>query len=143
AAGTASTLSQIQYSTKGNPKSINQVNPGVFFFYDEVVPSSSTITVTESAINGWTRVIQAATPYSTQITLYTTNCVKVTSGTFNPATGTATISGVTAGNTYIVGIKYDPGSLVGYVPPAPTTTYTFTSSSSASGKSASVNVVPK
>ena len=109
---TAATLSQVQYSTKGQP--INAVNPGVFFFYDEVhLSDTADIQVTQTNDRNWTRkigVLQLG-----QIVLYTTSCVKVQNlvVTFDNSTGIATVQAVPAGS-YILGIKYDPTTLVGF-----------------------------
>ena len=66
-----------------------------------------------------------------QIILYESNCSKSSKGTasYNTATGTATITvtGATAGATYIVGVKYSLSGLGGQPvsSPFPTVTYSF------------------
>jgi hypothetical protein len=64
-----------------------------------------------------------------QLILWDANCVKTAvTGTFNSTNGTATFNatGLTAGATYYVSVKYDPGTLVGQnVAGKPTVTYSF------------------
>src|SRR5262249_14122636 len=52
--GSATSLTSAQYSLKGNPATINQVNPGVFFYFVTVQASagSNTFTITQSITNG-------------------------------------------------------------------------------------------
>ncbi len=132
--GIAATLSQIQYSTKYNK--VNQVNPGVFFFYDEVTVSGgpANVTVTQVNTEGWPDI----NPNNdTQIFMYDLNCNHVFQGTFS--NGTVTFTGVTDG-TYVIGILYAAGSVKGTDASAlPTVTYTFTSPSG----TANIGYVPK
>jgi hypothetical protein len=61
-----------------------------------------------------------------QAYLYDLNCNRVKTGTVSDQGATVTYSNVSAG-TYIIGIKYNPGTVVGSNEPDPTTvTYTFT-----------------
>jgi len=140
--GVAQTLAQLEYTLKSG--AINSVSPGVFFLYANVSPTAGgTITVTQSSSPNWSRIIGVQGGAS-GIVLYNQNCVKVNVTTaFNATTGTVTISGVSAGN-YILGIKYDPGTLKGLVgPPTASTTYNFTVSGGGSPAIASINVVLK
>jgi len=119
-------LSSVLYQlTKGKPASqvINSITPGVFFLYDGLaLATNGTITVTE-ADGSWTRAIPVN---QTQVILYDLNCAVQHVGTLTIASnGNVTITNVPAGN-YILSVKYDPTTLVGYNPPTPSTTYTYT-----------------
>jgi hypothetical protein len=125
-AGTAQTLSTVQYSLKGNK--VSQTNPGVFFYYTEITTSSVgfTATVQETKTASTWKFLA---PLNSQIVLYDANCNKVAGVTvsYNPATGTATISAPSApAGTYVIGIKYDTTTVVGSPATSPSTvTYTF------------------
>jgi uncharacterized repeat protein (TIGR01451 family) len=115
--GTAGDLTQILYGLKG--QKINNVAPGVLFYYSLVTVSGAgphTISVVQTTNPDFTpfRIQQS------QANLYNANCVKLASN----RTGTFT---VTAG-TYVVGIKYDPSTVIGKIPPAGNgeVVYTFT-----------------
>jgi uncharacterized repeat protein (TIGR01451 family) len=111
-AGTSPDLSSLSYGVKSNK--INSVSPGVFFYYSKITaPSASfTIAVTESNLLGWRLIgLQQG-----QAILYDSNCNKFDgTGTQSATSGTITysVTGATAGATYVIGIKYDPGTLVG------------------------------
>jgi uncharacterized repeat protein (TIGR01451 family) len=114
--GTAGDLTEILYTVKG--QKINSVAPGVLFYYSLVtLNASGSISVTQTANPSFTLFgIQ-----QNQAVLYNSNCVKIA----NNATGT--FLGLSAG-TYIVGIKYDPGTVVGQTKPGGNgeVVYTFT-----------------
>jgi uncharacterized repeat protein (TIGR01451 family) len=131
-AGASPDLNAVTYGVKANK--INSVSPGVFFYYSKITaPSSSfTITVPETNLLNW-RVILIQ---QGQALLYDASCTKLgITGTQNATTGTVTytVNGATAGATYVVGIKYDPGSLVGQPVSKsggkyPTNTYSYSTS---------------
>jgi len=117
--GTAGDLTEILYGLKGN--TINNVAPGVLFYYSLVTvsgPGTHTIDVTQSTSPSFT-------PFAIQqdqAVLYSyPGCVKLT----NNSNGVFT--GLSAG-TYIVGIKYNPGTVVGKTKPGGNgeVVYTFT-----------------
>jgi hypothetical protein len=138
AAGTSPTLSQIQYSLKGSGSkaTINQVNPGVMFYWVKVSGSNSyTITQTLSADTLTTPFGLASGSFA-----YNANCQTVNATLTQNANGTVTVSG--SGIVYI-GIKYNPGTVVGKSAPNPATvTYTFATTGIA-GSTSSVNLVKK
>jgi hypothetical protein len=121
--GTNGDLTDLLYTSKANK--IVSVSPGVFFYYSKITaPSSSfTINVTQTIPAGWPAI------GTMQLILWDANCVKTAvTGTFNSTTGTVTFNatGLTAGATYYVSVKYDPTSLVGQnVAGKPTVTYSF------------------
>jgi len=103
-----------------------------------IAPSSSfTIRVLQSIPNGFAAIgVQQQNGNNPQIILYDASCVKsglqgTTSVTVDTTTKTQTVSiavsGATAGQVFYVGIKYDPGTLVGQLvtKPYPTLPYSF------------------
>ena len=136
-------LTDLFYGKKGNK--INNISPGVFFYYSKITAPASpfTIQVTQSNTLGWK-------PIGTmQLILWDANCVKTSvRGTFNPNTGTVTFNatGLTTGATYYISVKYAPGTLVGQQFGSPTNVYTFLTSINGSAvvsSQDSVNVRPK
>jgi hypothetical protein len=123
--GTAATLSTIEYHLKG--ANINNVAPGVFFYYVKVTAPSSNfaVKVGESKPSGWPVI----TSHQDQVIVYANDCVRVQNTTVNfDADGEAWINvNAFTGATYYISIKYDPGSVVGFVPAAgtPTVAYLF------------------
>jgi hypothetical protein len=121
--GTADTLSSLGYSVKNGQ--INQVSPGVFFYWVKVtVPAgNNSFTITETITTG---------NFSTPFTLanggnnvFDFNCNALSETiTQNATTGTVTVTfnAATAG-TYIISLKYDAGSVKGAAAPSPTTVH--------------------
>ncbi len=125
--GTAGNLTALQYGVKSNK--INNVAPGVMFYYSKITAPSSTfqINVTQSNPAGWKSMGIQDTG---QVILWDTNCVKSTAtATYDSKTGAVTIkaTGARPGAVYYLSIKYNPGSLVGQSvkQPYPTASYTF------------------
>jgi hypothetical protein len=122
-AGTAADLTQVLYTVKG--QKINSVAPGVFFYYSAVTvdPGTHTISVSQTTSPNFTLFgVQ-----QDQAVLYNSNCVRVQ----NNATGTFTVTNDTGGPvSYVIGIKYDPNTVVGKTKPGGNgnVTYTFTTS---------------
>ena len=117
-------ITSASYSVKDGK--INQVSPGVFFYYSKIkAPASNfTIEVKQSNPLSW-KVIETK-----QIILWNAGCTKAFGTELANASGTTTfkVTGLTSGATYYVSIKYEPNSLVGQsVPgnPKPTNLYTF------------------
>jgi uncharacterized repeat protein (TIGR01451 family) len=121
-------LASGDYSVKSGK--VNQVNPGVMFYYITIqAPSANfTVNVTQSNDKGWKPIPVQAT---NQVILYEANCSKsskaVASVTASTQKATLTVTGATAGGTYIVGIKYSLSGLGGQSvsTPFPTVTYSF------------------
>ena len=126
--GTAATLSELQYSVKSGK--VNQVNPGVFFYWVKVtaVAGSNTFTINQaitSSNNNFNHFFkQAAGSFA-----YTSNCVKVQNARISTSNGVTTVTfNASSAGTYIIGIKYNSKSVQGFSAPTPNTTvhYTFT-----------------
>jgi hypothetical protein len=119
--GTNGDLTDEFYTSKANK--IVSVSPGVFFYYSQITaPSSSfTIEVKQTIPAGWPAI------GTMQLILWDANCVKTAvTGTSSNGTVTFNATGLTAGATYYVSIKYDPTTLVGQnVAGKPTVVYAF------------------
>jgi hypothetical protein len=127
--GRAGDLTTILYGVSKSGK-IGNVSPGVLFYYTHVVAPSSSFTVdivqsnNNSSFNlfgvhqGQVNVYDGATcgkaGVSTRITITNGNVQII-------------VSGATAGQTFIVGVKYNPGTVVGQTvgTPRPTIHYNF------------------
>ena len=117
--GTAGDLNEILYTVKG--QKINSVAPGVLFYYSLVTLSGTephTISVSQTTNPGFTLFgIQ-----QNQAVLYSyPGCVKLTNN------NSGSFGGLSNG-TYVVGIKYDPSTVVGKDKPGGNgqVVYTFT-----------------
>lgn len=115
--GTAHTLSSLQYSVKNGV--INQVNPGVFFYWVKVtVPAgNNTFTITQTITTG-----NFNTPFvlaNGGSNVFNSNCNSLSETiTQNPTTGAVTVqwNAPTAG-TYFISLKFNSSSVKGN--PAP------------------------
>jgi hypothetical protein len=123
-------LANGNYSVKSGK--VNQVDPGVMFYYITITAPSASFTVNVTQTNDQTPLWKPIPAQANnQVILYSSACVKLKTGTYNSATGTSTIAvtGATAGvTTYVVGIKYSLSGLGGQPvsgPPFPTVTYSF------------------
>jgi hypothetical protein len=138
--GTAADLTDLFYGVRGN--AINNIAPGVLFYYSKVTaPSSSfSIQVLQWNSQGFPALgVQQQSGNNPQIILYDASCVKsgkqgATTVAVDPTTKMQTVSiavsGATVGQVFYVSIKYDPGTLVGQpvTTPYPTVPYTFLTS---------------
>jgi hypothetical protein len=104
------------YGVKGGK--INNVSPGVIFYYNTITaPSASfTLDVVETNTKSWAPML---VQQNNQAYLYKSDCSKAPgvtitlSGTPYYTTVTFHVTGATAGATYYIGIKYTPKNLVG------------------------------
>jgi hypothetical protein len=122
--GNAGDLSQVLYSLNGAvPATINNVAPGVFFYYTHITSTATTVSITQSD-NGTTPAFEVQ---KGQAVVYNaTSCNKSTACTVDSTDGQVSFS-CTAGSDVIIGVKYSTKSVVGSPEPTPTTvTYTFT-----------------
>jgi hypothetical protein len=121
--GLAETLSQLKYGVKNGK--VNNVAPGVFFYWIKVTvvaagPQSFTIQQSiTSSDNNFPHFFTTASGSF----VYNSSCVKVTTQSVS-STGTVTFTAPTAG-TYIIGVKYDAGSVKGFNAPSPNTTVDY------------------
>src|SRR5262249_11607105 len=125
--GTAPTLDAVNYPSKNGL--IGQgMNPGVFFYWAKITVPAGTTSITVSQSNNSTNNAALFQIHQGWIRLYSADCSSFTTGTQNAA-GTGGTFSVTPGASYIIGIKYNPKSIVGTPVPVPATiTYTFTTS---------------
>ena len=144
-------LNSLGYGVKSGK--INSISPGVLFYYSKVTApgASFTITVPQTNTLGWK--IMGIQPG--QALLYDASCNKLNITGSQAGNGTVTynVTGATAGALLIVGIKYDPGTLVGQAvsksgtPPVfPTNTYNFSTAINGSTIATSldsIQVVPR
>jgi len=118
--GGAATLSELLYSVKNG--TINSVAPGVFFYWiklENVAAGPNTFTISQTITTG-----NFDTHFFNQASgsfVFNSSCAKVARQTINTSAGvtTVTFTAPTAG-TYIIGVKYDSGSVKGFTPPTTT-----------------------
>jgi uncharacterized repeat protein (TIGR01451 family) len=126
ASGTAADLNEILYGVKGGK--INNVAPGVLFYYTTfTAPSTGSFVVqivqTKNNSNMPFMGVQQS-----QVTLYNSGCGVISrSGSVSSGTITVNVTGATKGQVFIIGVKYDPGSVTGtsVSNPLPTVHYDF------------------
>jgi len=127
--GTSATLFALDYSVKNGK--INQVAPGVFFYWIEVtatVTGQNTFVIDQNndqaTFNHFFNVASGSNVFSTDCTRVAGNAI--TQGTGLDVDKTTITFNGTIGTNYIIGVKYDSGSVKGFDTPNPTTVnYTF------------------
>jgi hypothetical protein len=130
--GNAGDLTEIGYGVKSGK--VNNVAPGVLFYYSFVVAPSSTFTVTVNQSDTPDSPFPAFGVHQGQAIFYNPNCTKRASTVMTVSGGgalvTFSVSGATTGARYVVGIKYNPGTVVGtsVSTPHPSAIYTFSTS---------------
>jgi hypothetical protein len=139
--GTAQTLDTLQYGVKGGK--IKEVNPGVFFYWVSVTaPAGNNVfTITQTITTG---NFNTFFDIASGSNVFNSNCVSQHPNiTQNGNTTTVTFNAPTAG-TYIISIKYDPGSVSGKPVPSPgdTVHYDFMTTG-VPGSTSGLNLVPK
>jgi hypothetical protein len=105
-AGTATTLSALSYGLKGT--TINNVSPGVFFYWIKVT-GGGTYTITQSSV-------PTLKPFSIAngSFVYNASCTKVSDATITQDATTGTVTVIFSGTgTFYIGIKYDATSIKG------------------------------
>ncbi|WMW25525.1 hypothetical protein RE474_02050 [Methanolobus sediminis] len=125
--GTADDLETAYYMVLKKTGEIQSVAPGVMFYYSDVTPTSDTVVIEVDQNNtaGWPDI---AIQDEGQIILWDSDCLKVQNATVNMSgeNPVLTVTGVTPGETYYLGVKYTLSSLQGYVPTGtPDVTYLF------------------
>ena len=107
----AATLDTLKYGVKNGK--MNNVAPGVFFYWIKVTVATSgakTFTIAQSITSANNNFNHFFTTASGSF-VYNSNCVKVATQSVS-STGTVTFTAPSAG-TYIIGVKYDAGSVKG------------------------------
>ncbi|MBI4789846.1 MAG: hypothetical protein HY782_22665 [Chloroflexi bacterium] len=123
-AGTASDLNELLYGVKGN--TILNVAPGVLFYYTKFTAQSTNPTVLiEQSKTGMASFPFLGVQQNNQVSLYNADCSNSGLGTVVVTSGkvTVTMQGATVGREYVIGIKYDPSTVVGQRVPSPTTVH--------------------
>lgn len=125
----ANDLTTAQYGVKGGK--INNVAPGVFFYYTTVVAPSSdfTVDITQSETNPTFSTLLGI--MNNQVRVYDADCSDSSLATVTVSGGqvSLSVSGATPGEPLIVSVKYTTGTLPGQTAPTPSTIhYDFTTS---------------
>jgi len=140
-AGTSSTLSAVSYSVKSG--AVSQVAPGVFFYWVKVTATAGANTFTigqTSNVANFQHFFNIASGSS----VYNSSCVKVVTQTITQSGKTTTVkfTAPTAG-TYVIGIKYDTGSVVGFTAPNPATVHYSLSTTGVANSTSGLDLVKK
>jgi hypothetical protein len=118
------------------------IDPGKFFYWAQITTSVPNQVVIVSQSNNSTNNEPPILIHQGWERIYTSNCASYQTGT-EIFGGAGTSFTVATPGSYIIGVKYDPKSLVGKPVPVPSViTYTFTTSSGGS-TSATVKLQPK
>jgi len=123
--GAVPPLTQMQYGVKGNGSNatINNVSPGVFFYYVIVHVSSSgsnTVAVAQSIVGANTFTTLVGIQSIKVFTAPACGSVSTTSTSIgNPSSASATFSA--SPGDYVIQVKYSPSSLAGLKAPNPST----------------------
>jgi hypothetical protein len=136
-------LDQVHYAVSGGV--ITQgINPGVFFYYTKfTVPASGSLVVhlNQSNTPNLSGLLfgVAQAPATSQVSLFNGDCstfagtATIAIGGTNSSQVTVTYSGLTAGQTLIIGVKYSTKTIAGQTAPNTSTVhYTFTTTFDAS-----------
>jgi hypothetical protein len=118
--GTSATLTEIQYSVKNG--TINQVNPGVFFYWVKVtaVAGNNSFTVTQTNSQPPFPDFTVASGSSA----FDSTCTAIRSRITQASNGDVTVSfSAAAAGTVYIGIKYNASSVKGSPTPNPTTVH--------------------
>jgi VCBS repeat-containing protein len=119
--GTGGDLTAIEYGVKSGK--INNVAPGVFFYYVQVQAPSSNFTIVVDQSENHASFSTLFGVQNGQVQLYNADCSVSSLGTASVQNGDVTInvSGATAGQLLVVSVKYDASTVVNQIPPDPTT----------------------
>jgi hypothetical protein len=123
---TASPLLNVCYTASGGL--VTNAIPGVFFYYTTITAPASSFTVSVEQTDNNAGFKAFNVQNIQQVRLFTSNCTSVQiSPTINGGDASFTVTGATAGQTYIVSVKYDTKSIIGSSTGGglPTVTYTF------------------
>ena len=138
---TASDLDELQYTLRNG--NINSVAPGVFFYWiklTDVDAGSNTFTISQSVTPSYPHFFnQAAGSF-----VFNSGCTKVATQSISTSNGVTTVTFTAPSDgTYIIGVKYDSGSVKGFAPPSGgSAQYDFTTIG-VPGSTDSIDLVPK
>jgi hypothetical protein len=128
-AGTAGDLTTLQYGVQGT--NINNVSPGVFFYFDTVTATTAgtmTVKVAETITTAGianTYLIPIQNQSTSQMHAYNLDCTNASNVTESIVNGQAvfTFTNVTVGQKFVVSVKYSPTALAGLAVPNPTSVH--------------------
>lgn len=127
--GTATRLPGVCYTASG--LTVSNAVPGVFFYFSNIVAPSANFCVDVVQTKSCGSFLYFGVQQGNQAYLYSNGCTKLVQGS-QSSTGQAhvCITNATAGQTYIVIVKYNVKSIIGstFIGSAPTCQYTFYSS---------------
>jgi len=134
--GTAGSLTEVTYQTHGTA-TIQGAQPGVFFYFVKVVAPAASFTVdVPQSIQSGTGPLFAIK--STSAFDQSCNSFLSIKASGAAADDVIKFTNATAGQTYVVAIKYSPKSIVGQPKPSPANiTYVFTTNLNGSAVSGS------
>ena len=138
----ATTLSELQYSVQGGK--VNQINPGVFFYWIKVTAAagSNTFTINQTMTTGnYPHLFSQA---AGSFVYNSPSCTKVSSQSIVTVNGVTTVTfNAPSAGTYIIGVKYDASSVKGFTAPNPTTVHYDFTTVGVSGSTQGINLVKK
>jgi hypothetical protein len=145
--GTAATLDKLEYSLRNGQ--INEVNPGVLFYWIKVTATAGTNTLTirqdtlktDNTEHSFDNYLGLASGSF----VWDSNCVKVNSATLTQSGQNTNVSfpGGTGSGTFYIGVKYDPGTLKNKPAPNPATVVYKFSVATIPGSAQSLQLVKK
>jgi hypothetical protein len=136
ASGVATSLSSLKYTLKSG--NINQVNPGVFFYWVQV-PAGGTYTITQAlSTNTLTKRFSIANGSFA----FDASCEKLNAKPVQDIDGNVKISFSGSGTSYI-GIKYSASSLVGQPAPSPSTVNYLFATTEVTGSTRGLDLMKK
>ena len=123
--GTAEDLTSVEYRTKSGL--INNSAPGVFFYYTKVTAPSPSFTVDiEQTVDQGGELYEFHVQNLSQIRFFNADCSTPDASwtpSFVGGDSTVAVSGATAGDVFVISVKYETGSIVGLAEPSPTTVH--------------------
>jgi hypothetical protein len=133
-AGTEYLLDAVEYSTKGNPAVIRQVNPGVFFYWTkfEAPDSSFTVDIVQSLAVGSFQLIGIQN--DNQVQLWDGETCEALGANYTLESGIDGLATLNifstperdvSGDPLIISVKYDPGTLKDQEAPAAPVKYSY------------------
>jgi uncharacterized repeat protein (TIGR01451 family) len=122
--GTVTDLTQVQYGVKSNK--INNVAPGVLFYFSRVTSPGTTFTVD---VEQFKDTVTSQTVHLfgiQQVVVYNSSCTRYANASVTstaPEDVKINVSGATAGQVFVISVKYSPQTVVGDRAPTPSTVH--------------------